>query len=110
MLAILIFWKLPNLKLEGQNGCFNWFYTQKKIQLYNLKVSHKRSYLSSSFPIHDTAIRKMDNMKGWNSSPNSYNKTNEIHEFLKFIFGIELYMFRTGFLSIIGSLVPYTQK
>jgi len=37
----------------------------------------------------------------------SYNKTNEIHEFLKFIFGIELYMFQTGFLSIIRSLVLY---
>ena len=30
--------------------------------------------------------------------------------FLKFIFGIELYMFRTGFLSIIKSLVLYTQQ
>jgi len=27
----------------------------------------------------------------------SYNKTNEMHLFLKFIFGIELCMFRTGF-------------
>jgi len=35
----------------------------------------------------------------------SYNKTNEMHEFLKFIFGTELYMFRTGFLSIIRSVV-----
>ena len=41
---------------------------------------------------------------------NSYNKTNEMHQFLKFIFGIELYMFRTGFLSIIRSLVLYTQQ
>jgi len=40
----------------------------------------------------------------------SYNKTNEMHWFLKFIFGIELYMFRTGFLSIIRSLVLYTQQ
>jgi hypothetical protein len=40
----------------------------------------------------------------------SYNKTNEIHSFLKFIFGIELYMFRTGLLSIIRSLVLYTQQ
>ena len=30
----------------------------------------------------------------------SYNKTNEMHLFLKFIFGIGLYMFRTGFLFI----------
>jgi len=37
----------------------------------------------------------------------SYNKTNEMHYFLKFIFGIELYMFQTGFLSIIRSLVLY---
>jgi len=40
----------------------------------------------------------------------SYNKTNDMHSFLKFIFGIELYMFRTGFLSIIGSLVLCTQQ
>jgi len=33
-----------------------------------------------------------------------------MHKFLKFIFGIELYMFRTGFLSIIRSLVLYTQQ
>jgi hypothetical protein len=32
-----------------------------------------------------------------------------MHQFLKFIFGIELYMFRTGFLSIIRSLTPYKQ-
>jgi len=32
----------------------------------------------------------------------SCNKTNEMHYFLKFIFWIELYMFRTGFLSIIS--------
>ena len=30
-----------------------------------------------------------------------------MHKFLKFTFGIELYMFRTGFLSIIRSLVQY---
>ena len=33
-----------------------------------------------------------------------------MHQFLKFIFGIELYMFRTGFLSIIRSPVLYTQQ
>ena len=31
-------------------------------------------------------------------------------QFLKFIFGIEIYMFRTGILSIIRSLVLYTQQ
>ena len=40
----------------------------------------------------------------------SYNKTNEMHEFLTFILGIELYIFQTGFLSIIRSLVLYTQQ
>jgi hypothetical protein len=39
-----------------------------------------------------------------------YNKTNEMHLFLKFIFGIELYMFRTGFLSTIRNQVLYTQQ
>ena len=33
-----------------------------------------------------------------------------MHQFLKFISGIELYMFRTGFLSIIRSIVLYTQQ
>jgi len=40
----------------------------------------------------------------------TYNKTNEIHEVLKFISGIELYMFRTVLLSIIRNLVLYTQQ
>jgi len=34
---------------------------------------------------------------------NYYNKINQIHKFLKFIFGIKLYMFRTVPLSIIRS-------
>ena len=33
-----------------------------------------------------------------------------MHQFLKFIFGIELYMFRTVPLSIIRSLELYTQQ
>ena len=37
-------------------------------------------------------------------SLNSYNKTNQMRLFLKFIFGIKLYMFRTFPLSIISSL------
>jgi len=33
-----------------------------------------------------------------------------MHEFLKFIFGIKLYMFRTVPLSIISSFSLYTQQ
>jgi len=33
-----------------------------------------------------------------------------MHQFLKFIFGIKLYMFQTVSLSIIGSLALYTQQ
>jgi len=33
-----------------------------------------------------------------------------MHLFVKFILGIELYMFRTVSLSIIGSLAVYTQQ
>jgi len=40
----------------------------------------------------------------------SYNKSHRNALFLIFIFGIELYIFRTGFLSIIRSLVLYTQQ
>jgi hypothetical protein len=38
----------------------------------------------------------------------SYNKTNETHLFIKFIFGIDLCMFRTVSVSIIMSLALYT--
>ena len=41
---------------------------------------------------------------------NSYNKTNQMHLFLKFIFGIKLYMFRTVPLSIIRSFSLHTQQ
>jgi len=40
----------------------------------------------------------------------SYNKTNEMHQFLKFILGMELYMFRRVSMSIIRSLVLYAQQ
>jgi hypothetical protein len=40
----------------------------------------------------------------------SYNKTIEMHYFLKFIFGIQLYIFRTVSLSIIRILALYTQQ
>ena len=33
-----------------------------------------------------------------------------MHQFLEFIFGIKLYMFRTVSLSIIKSLALYTQQ
>ena len=40
----------------------------------------------------------------------SYNKTNEMHQFLKFVFGTELYMFQTVSLYIKRSLALYTQQ
>jgi hypothetical protein len=40
----------------------------------------------------------------------SYNKTNEMHYFSQIYFGIELYMFWTGVLSIIRSLILYTRQ
>jgi len=41
---------------------------------------------------------------------NSYNKTNQMHYFLKLIFGIKLYMFQTVPLSIITGFSLYTQQ
>jgi len=41
---------------------------------------------------------------------NSYNKTNYMDKFLKFIFGIKLYMFQTVPLSFIRSFSLYTQQ
>ena len=43
-------------------------------------------------------------------SVNSYNKTNYMHQFLKFTFGIKLCLFRTVPLSIIRSFLLYTQQ
>jgi len=40
----------------------------------------------------------------------SYNKTNEKHKFLKFIFGIGLYIFRTVSLPTIICPALYTQQ
>ena len=40
----------------------------------------------------------------------SYNKTNQTHQFLKFILGIELHMFRTVSLYVIRSLVLHTHR
>jgi len=40
----------------------------------------------------------------------SYSKTNQMHSFLKFIFGMKLYMFRTVPLSIIKSFPLYIQQ
>jgi len=40
----------------------------------------------------------------------SYNKTNYMHYFFKFIFRIKLYMFRTVPLSIIRRFSLYTQQ
>jgi len=39
-----------------------------------------------------------------------YNKTNQMHKFLKFILGMKVYMFRTVPLSFIRSFSPYTQQ
>ena len=41
---------------------------------------------------------------------NSYNKTNQMHKFFKFIFGVKLYMFWTVPLSVIRSSLLYTQQ
>ena len=40
---------------------------------------------------------------------NSYNKTNQMHKFLRFIFGIKLYMLRTIPVSIMRSFSLYIQ-
>jgi hypothetical protein len=55
-----------------------------------------------------TPTRSLRNLHIQINRSNSYNKTNDLHQFLKFIFGIELYMFRTVSLSIIRSLALYT--
>jgi len=43
-------------------------------------------------------------------NPIYYNKTNYMHQFLKFIFGIKFYMFRKVPLSIIRPFSLYTTQ
>jgi len=62
----------------------NFFFPRIKA----LHVRRHRQFLSASTNIFQLS---------------SYNKTNYIYYFLKFIFGIKLYMFRTVPLSIIRS-------
>ena len=74
-------------------------------------LSHSR--LQNILPMAQTQnllTRQIFTMRGPSIVMYSYNKTNEKHQFLKFIFGIELYMFRTVSLSIIKSLALYTQQ
>ena len=51
---------------------------------------------------------KRDVLRYVNSS--SYNEANSTHQFLRFIFGIKLYMFRTVPLSVSRSFSLYTQQ
>ena len=68
-----------------------------------------QSYVQEHSRIAESGEYGLDFLSG-NKQEHSYNKTNAMHQFLKFIFGIELYMFRKGLLSIIRSLVLYTQQ
>jgi hypothetical protein len=79
---------------------------------YCITISDSYSYHFNSWVDSNTAVITEQIVEGKkvNSTYSSYNKTNEMHYFLKYIFVIELYMFQTGFLFVISSLVLYKQQ
>jgi len=97
----LVLWSRQTAK---RNQFGYWFSKQEGFLIgehvgWKFQQSGPKGLLNSHF---ETTERKSDLL--------SYNTTSEMSEFLKFIFGLELCMFRTGFLSIIRSLVLYTQQ
>jgi len=90
-----------------------------KLRLRNLEselqISTEVVFLEKNCKnIRDIKSKKWSNQKKMGVTrtilKRSYNKINEIHQFLKFIFGMEIYTFRRRFISIIRNLVLYTQQ
>jgi len=74
---------------------------------YNLQVCVCVIYLYATFHLSNSSSSLVTAL---NRKKKSYNKTNYMHKFLKFIFGVKLYMFRTFPLYIIRSFSLYTQQ
>jgi len=70
--------------------------------------THTHTHTHVRFHVSPFPFRKSGCVKS--VSTGSYNKTNYMHLFLKFIFGIKLYMFWTVPLFIIRSFSLYTQQ
>jgi len=75
------------------------YYGSFVLQCYVLRMRVMTSTLGGNFTNRPPALRHIH-----------VNKPNNMNKFLKCLFGIELYMFRTVSLCTIRSLVLYTQQ
>ena len=99
----------------------NWYasLTSTSFCFVKLNISNWILWISLLRTISSELLQPLDNhTHHWhplngltvNILKHSYNKTNQMHWFLKFVFGTKLYMFRTVHLSIIGSFSLCTQQ
>ena len=96
-------------KSSSPELCTNSILLYKLIYIYiYIYISGSQALTALSLP--QILLQYFDIQRIVHRDVYTYNKTNEIHEVLKFISGIELYMFRTVLLSIIRNLVLYTQQ
>ena len=80
--------------------------TKKNVYLVTFLISNGLNYdfTYTKLQTHNTQAKKSIEFSVF------YNKTKHMYYFLKFIFGIKLYMFRIVPLSIIRSFSLYTQQ
>jgi len=90
--------------LSTQKQCYWTIYTHMHANIHIYARAHTHT--------HNTFFSSdgMETVSSVNNVLRSCNKTNKMHQFLKFIFGIKLYMFRAVPLSTIRSFSLYTQQ
>ena len=101
-----------NLFLELKSTCFRQFLC---LSLGVFHCTHSNGICHRGLP---TACERDQDVPSLSHAVSSlenydtsvYNKTKQMHQFLKFIFGMKLYMFQTVPLSIIRSFSLYTQQ
>ena len=102
---------IPKTSIRGCDIC-GWGYTWRR----QSEVSYNDRYCKCCIR-NDNARNNKGNKSLGNLTftwpcivLNSYNKTIQMHQFLKFVFGMKLYMFRTVPLPIISRFSLYTQQ
>ena len=94
--------------IKSYTSCIDCMWQISPISNLSLHGLHQSTHVTIQ---SNSAYQKFDTQfRGLCIVIYSYNKTNQIHKFLEFIFGIELYMFWTVSLSIIKSFSLYIEQ